>query len=166
VKAYPGPMLSRPETERAWRCLSVTERQAAIDGVAWYVADCAAQKPFARAVRDLKRYLRGKCWEGAKAVPAKTSVPIYGGTPEAAAWLEHERKAGRPTSYTETCWREGKAWQAPSRWPPGFDRRVLRSTRARLDLALEAPMGPPRVLPVLPWLDWAGDHRPQVKDMP
>jgi hypothetical protein len=119
VKAYAGPMLSRPETERAWRSLSATERQAAIDGVAWYVADCAAQKPFARAVRDLKHYLRGKVWEGAKAAPV-TAVPILGGTAEAAALLEAERAAGRPTAFIEDQWRQGKAYYARTQWPAGY----------------------------------------------
>jgi hypothetical protein len=122
AKAYPGPMLSRPETERAWRSLSPSERQAAIDGVAWYVRDSAAQKPFPRKLRDLKRYLRGKIWEGAKASAAATAIPIRGGTLQAAAWLEHERSAGHPTSYIEDCWRQGKPWYARSEWPPSTGR--------------------------------------------
>jgi hypothetical protein len=122
AKYPPGHMLSRPETERAWRQLTVAERQAAIDGVPWYLQDCANQKPFPRKIRDLKRYLRGKLWEGAKAATSATNaaIPILGGTPQAGALLEHERAAGRSTAYIESCWREGKPYYARSEWPPGY----------------------------------------------
>jgi hypothetical protein len=107
-------ILSASTAERRYLRLTDERKRAAFDGVGAYLADMRQR---GWKICDLQTYLRDRRWERVKGAPAP-EVPILGNTPQASRWLDYRISMGQRNDYLHDCWRQGKAWYAPTEWPP------------------------------------------------
>lgn len=129
--AYPtDPNMSKYEASQAWQKLSAEHRKAATDSIPAFRAYCASNLEY-RPVHA-GRYLLKRRYEGhlAKGQEIKARAVL---TPHSANW-EAWRTYYRDNRKTfaiqlmEQFEQEGKAYYAPSEWPPGWAASAYAET--------------------------------------
>jgi predicted transcriptional regulator len=104
--------------EQAFAALNETMRAACHDGIAPYLAECAAK---ARKVCDLTTFIRERRWEKFQVIKPSTemcSIKAY--SPEFYRWREYRLAIGDHDSVKamDIMAKLGREITVPSRWPP------------------------------------------------
>lgn len=110
---------NHPDTEQIFAALSQPDREAAIAGVAGYIAESQKLK---RARCTARKFLAQRRWEGMPAASTRTGPRLFlmPGKPQWAAWKEHYEAAGDSSalSMMQSRAENDRGIKFPSEWPP------------------------------------------------
>jgi uncharacterized protein YdaU (DUF1376 family) len=127
-KGYPTDKnMAKSEAFRAWKKLSIEERQQSIDSLPSFRAYCDANKSWYRP-KHAVGYLKERRFEGhaQAAVPSSTtrSINITKQSQSWEAWRTHYSDAGKSSmvSVMDSCAEHGTPYPVATEWPPGYEQ--------------------------------------------